>query len=335
MNRAAVIQTAFLGDAVLTTPLIELLAAEHGPVDVVTTPEATPLFETLPTVDRVVTFDKRGAHRGLRGIRLVARSLTTRGLGYAYLPHQSLRSALIARLAGIEHRIGFRTSAARWLYTDRRAGSGDHEIERLCSLTRGERFPQPCVSVTPHDAREADEALARAGIGRDFVVIAPGSRQPTKRWPYYPALADRLTKTVDVVVLGDENDYRTCRHIVADRHRAANLAGTLSIRASAVVIHRAHIVICNDSVALHLAGAMGTPVLAIFGPTDPSLGFGPRGTQDLTLGVRHLPCRPCSLHGGRRCPLHHHKCMVDLAVDTVADAAITLLETTEARSPCV
>ncbi|MGH7537990.1 MAG: glycosyltransferase family 9 protein, partial [Gemmatimonadales bacterium] len=103
-----VVQTAFLGDVVLTTPLLAALAQRHGPLDVVTTPAAAPLLETHPAVRRVIPYDKRGADRGWDGLRRLARSLRAEGYAVAYLPHRSLRSAALAWLARIPRRVGYR-----------------------------------------------------------------------------------------------------------------------------------------------------------------------------------------------------------------------------------
>src|SRR5512134_1239448 len=108
MPPTLVVQTAFLGDVVLTTPLLAALAARHGPVDVVTTPSAAPLLATHPAVHRVIPFDKKGADRGLAGLWRLARRLRAERYEIAYLPHRSLRSAALARLAGIPRRVGFR-----------------------------------------------------------------------------------------------------------------------------------------------------------------------------------------------------------------------------------
>jgi ADP-heptose:LPS heptosyltransferase len=125
-----VVQTAFLGDVVLTTPLLEALAARHGLVDVVTTPAAAPLVETHPAVRRVIAYDKRGTDRGLAGLVRLARALKAERYEAAYLPHRSLRSAALAWLARIPRRVGFGDG---WplLYTEvqRRPPHG-HEIDR-------------------------------------------------------------------------------------------------------------------------------------------------------------------------------------------------------------
>ena len=149
-----VIQTAFLGDVILTTPLLAALAAAHGPVDVVTTPAAAALIETHPAVGTVFRYDKRGAERGLRGVWRLSRQLRARGYLRAYLPHRSWRSAALARLAGIRERVGFADSPAATTYTRRvvRPG-GAHEVERLLALA-GNIGDAPQLSGTSYAARD-------------------------------------------------------------------------------------------------------------------------------------------------------------------------------------
>jgi heptosyltransferase II len=98
------------------------------------------------------------------------------------------------------------------------------------------------------------------------------------------------------------------------------------------LLQRAAALVTNDSAPLHLATAVGTPVIALFGPTVPEFGFGPRRPGDLTLGRGELPCRPCSRHGPQVCPLKHHRCMRDLSVDAVIAAMTTVLSAEESRA---
>ncbi len=185
------IQTAFLGDVVLSTPLLDALARRHGPVDVVTTPAAAPLLETHPAVRHVIPYAKRGADRGLGGLLRVARRLRAAGYGIAYLPHRSLRSAALARLAAIPERIGF-TDGWPLLYTAaRERPDTGHQIDRLLALA-GEAAPhqtQPSLGVTATDHAAAGHLLRAADIAPPFVALAPGSIWGTKRWPGYAALA--------------------------------------------------------------------------------------------------------------------------------------------------
>lgn len=326
-GRALVIQTAFLGDVVLTTALLTALAARHGPVDVVTTPGAAPLLETHPAVRRVIPYDKRGRDRGWGGLRALAARLRGEHYERAYLPHRSLRTAALALLARIPARIGFH-DGWRFFYTEvRRRPAGGHEIDRLLALA-GEppAAYAPQLRPTPEDERAAAGLLAAAGISAPFVAIAPGSIWGSKRWPYYSDMARRLSDRTDVVVVGGPEDAPLGEEIVRaveggrGRSRAVNGCGKLTLRQSAALIARAAVLVTNDSAPLHLATAMGTPIVAVFGPTIPEFGFGPVGARDVTLGVAGLVCRPCSRHGPPRCPLGHHRCMRDLEPEVVAAA---------------
>jgi heptosyltransferase-2 len=322
-----VIQTAFLGDVVLTTPLLSALAERDGPVDVVTTPAAAPLLETHPAVRQVIPYDKRGRDRGWRGLRTLARRLAGEGYARAYLPHRSLRTAVLARLAGIPARTGFH-DGWRLLYTEvcRRPATG-HESSRLLALA-GEApgVYAPRLYPSADDGRVAGELLGQAGITGPFIALAPGSIWGSKRWPHYGELARRLSARLPVVALGSPEDVGLGEEIVRavaggrGRHGAVNACGRLTLRQSAALIGRAALLVTNDSAPLHVATAMGTPIVALFGPTIPAFGFGPVARGDRALGLDGLPCRPCSAHGPPGCPLGHHRCMRDLGVDLVAAA---------------
>lgn len=322
-----VIQTAFLGDVVLTTPLLEALAERHGPVDVVVTPGAVQLLETHPAVRRVIRHDKRGVDRGLTGIRRLAATLRAHGYARAYLPHRSWRSGLAAMLAGIPERIGFADAPARWSYTRRvPRPRGGHETARLLALAGETAARRPTLGLTPTDRAAAAAWLEASGIGPRFVALAPGSIWGTKRWDKFAELAGSLD--LPVAVLGGPEDRALAESVVAAAGAGgASAAGVLPIRASAAVLERAAALVSNDSLPLHLGQAVGTPTVAIFGPTVPAFGFGPQGNRDRIVELGDLGCRPCSLHGPARCPLGHHRCMVDLDLARVRAALTPILST--------
>jgi heptosyltransferase-2 len=324
-----VVQTAFLGDVVLTTPLFSALAADHGPVDVVTTPIAAPLIETHPAVRKVIPYDKRGSDRGWAGLRNLARLLRTERYERAYLPHRSLRTATLGVLAGIPTRIGF-SGAWSFLYTEARPKPAlGHESDRLLALANKPPgvYP-PQLRPTAEDEQVVAQVLEEVGLDGDvpFVALAPGSIWGSKRWPYYPELAHRVAaKRIPVVVVGGPADLDEGSQIVAavaaaQRVSAQNTCGRLSLRQSAALIGRAALLVTNDSAPLHLATAMGTPIVALFGPTVAEFGFGPLRPGDVALGIDELPCRPCSSHGPPQCPLGHHRCMRELTVEAVIAA---------------
>jgi heptosyltransferase-2 len=335
-----VIQTAFLGDVVLTAPLLAALAERYGPVDVVTTPAAAALLEGHPAVGAVIRYDKRGSDRGLRGLWRLGRRLRTRRYARAYLPHRSWRSATLALLAGAAERTGFADSPAAATYTRRvpRPGSG-HEVERLLALAEARSGSDPQVraatvaavdlALTADDRAAADAWLHEHGVGAGFVALAPGSIWGTKRWPGYAELAAALD--APVVVLGSREDAPLAELVVAAAPgRAHSAAGTVGLRTAAALIARAAVLVTNDSAPLHLATAVGTPVVAIFGPTVPAFGFGPRGPRDIVVEHPDLSCRPCSAHGPQVCPLGHHRCMRELSVASVA-AAVAAVSGMEAH----
>ena len=337
MTVSLVVQTSFLGDMVLTTPLLAELAT-RGPVDVVATPAAASLLANHPAVRDVIVYDKRGRDRGIGGFRRLVGALraretpsgrTARGTTTAYFAQGSLRSAALGLLAGIPERVGFATSPGRRLYTRRVVYRDDrHHAERLWRLAA----PTPDSPDSPDspDAerlrprlypgateRAAVDALldAAGALGDSFVAFAPGSVWATKRWPYYPELGRLLAaRGRRVVVVGGAADGEAARAIVAELPRggAVDATGRLSLLASAELIGRAAALVTNDSSPQHLASAMNTPTLAVFGPTHPSFGFGPLAARSAVAGHEALDCRPCHHHGPPRCPLGHWRCMREL-----------------------
>lgn len=318
---------------VLTTPLIAYLA-DRGPVDVVATPAAAALLANHPGVRETIVYDKRGADNGVAGFTRLASRLRAKRYDVAYHAQASVRSGALTAVARIGERVGFATAAGRMFYTTRIAPIDNmHHAARLLSL--GTRDPLRRVSreelrprLYPGDAERTavDVLLAGQRDERSLVAVAPGSVWATKRWPYYAELARLLSVTAQIVVIGGAADASLASEIVeASRGRAIDATGRLSLLASAELIARAALLVTNDSSPLHLASAMNTPTLAIFGPTVPEFGFGPLASVAEVAGVAGLDCRPCDRHGPQRCPLGHWKCMRDQSAEALAREALGLL----------
>jgi heptosyltransferase-2 len=328
-----VIQTSFLGDLVLTTPLIAELAT-RGPVDVVVTPGGAPLLAHHPAVRDVIIFDKRGANAGLPGLWSFGRSLRTRADGSrrvidaAYLAQGSLRSAVLARIAGASQSIGFDTSGGRAFYSTRiRYDRSQHHAERLWRLAVGDAEPvgdperiRPRLYPGEDERAMVDELLRQGPFGdRPLVALAPGSIWGTKRWPYFAELAAALADRYRLVVIGGRDDAALADAIVqgAGPERALDATGRLTLLASAELIRRCAALVTNDSAPQHLASAVGTPTLTIYGPTVPEFGFGPLAPKHRTAGLAGLDCRPCHPHGPKVCPKGHFRCMRDLGISDI------------------
>jgi heptosyltransferase-2 len=331
---ALVLQTAFLGDAVLTTPLIAHLAT-LGPVDVVATPESAGLLANNPAIRRLVAYDKR-RDRGMGALLRLAAGLRTREPGAtAYCAQGSMRTALLARSAGYRSVVGFDSSPGRWLYT-RRVGYDEsrHHAERLLRLAIGDVAAVPPDAMRPRlhpgtaERTAVDELLGRLDGHGPIVALAPGSIWATKRWPGYPGLAADLVDQARIVVVGSAGDGELASAVVhAARGKALDATGRLSLLASAELISRCAVLVTNDSAPQHLASAMGIPTVTVYGPTVPEFGFGPLAPGSTVVGHPGLTCRPCDHHGPMACPLGHFRCMLDLDVETVAAATRTLLGT--------
>jgi heptosyltransferase II len=359
---AVVIQTSFLGDVILTTPLLAALA-ERGPVDVVTTPAAAPILARDPSVRAIIVYDKRGAARGIAGLWHTAQTLKSRftlggppggspgsspggsprpartsgGNGggasaesatpIAYLAQSSVRSGMLALLAGFQERVGFSTSPARALYSRTVPYRADrHHAERLWWLGAVapdvEPLPsdiRPRLYPGPADVAAANAVLAAAHYdGEPLIALAPGSAWGAKRWPGYPALAAALAHAARIVVIGGADDQALAAEIRdavgGPADTVIDATGKVPILGAAELIGRCVAIITNDSAPQHLASAMGTPTITIFGPTVPAFGFGPLAPVHATAGVDGLDCRPCDKHGPQTCPLGHWRCMRELTV---------------------
>jgi heptosyltransferase-2 len=169
--------------------------------------------------------------------------------------------------------------------------------------------------------------LASFGVRDDerLVAFAPGSVWATKRWPYFPQLAQELAGDARVVIVGSAADSPLARAIAVAAPTAIDTTGQLPLLASAELIGRCAAIVTNDSAPMHLASAMGTPTVAVFGPTVPEFGFGPLSARATVVGHDALPCRPCDRHGPARCPLGHHHCMRELTPQLVAERTRALL----------
>jgi heptosyltransferase-2 len=328
-----VFQTSFLGDVILTTPLVAELA-KRGPVDVVVTKAASTILSNNPDIRRTIVYDKRGSQSGPMGFLATAKVLRGNKYDAAYLAQGSHRSGALARFAGISRRVGFNTSAGRFWYSEQVKHRGDrHHAERLWRLAAGDDAPSPAPETIrprlyPATAeKEAVDALLR-DVPRDgatLIAFAPGSIWGTKRWPHFSQLAARLAPLHRIVVIGAKEDAALAAEIAqaAGPQRVVDATGKLSLLASAELISRCAAIVTNDSAPLHLASAMGTPTVAIFGPTVPAFGFGPLAPKR-SIAEISLDCRPCSPHGPQTCPLGHWNCMQHLAVQQVTDAVLAL-----------
>ncbi|MBI5211711.1 MAG: hypothetical protein HY927_17210 [Elusimicrobia bacterium] len=336
-GRILVIQTAFLGDCLLTLPLLrELRALVPGArVSVMTTERTECVFAGSSWVDEIIVDRKRSEHSGLPGALRLSRLLRSRGFDCAVIPHRSFRSALVALLARIPERIGFSSSAGSLLLTRRVPFAWSmHDLERnmalLLPFKAGLRLrPDESVYIEPAAAgpSEAERRLADAGVGprSRLVAVHAGSAWPTKRW--FEARFLELCRRLEadghrVALVGGPTDRELCARL-ASQSGGVDLSGTTLADLKALMA-RLSLFVTNDSGPMHIATASGVRVLAVFGPTTRELGFFPYGPGHRVVEAP-LACRPCALHGGKACPEGHFLCMRLITVDMVHRAAKEML----------
>jgi|688.fasta_scaffold77650_2 heptosyltransferase-2 len=329
ISSVAVIQTAFVGDVLLTMPLMKALriALPDVVLSLVTTPAGADVISGVDFIDRVHAFDKRGDHRSTSGMRSLAQQLGP--VDALIVPHKSIRTLRLVRMIRAPFVVTYTDAWTRFAATVKVPYPIDrHDADRHFALLQG-LLPstawckEQLVPITLSDAD--DVAIAREHV-RDlgtYVVLAPGSAWPTKQWPLDSM--QELASTIvfggrRVVVVGDASvNGRLAGPGIMD------LAGALTMRQSAAVIAGAEALVSNDSAPLHIASLQNVPAVAIFGPTTPAFGFGPFSDRHAVV-ERDLACRPCSPHGTVACPIGTHACMNGIGADAVMQALRTVLQ---------
>jgi heptosyltransferase-2 len=333
-------QTAFLGDAVLTLPLLQRLrqARPDAEIHYFVRGGLEAMFSATKAADAVRGYAKRGAGKPLVSAARLGRRLAREDFDLWVSAHRSLRSAVVSRLAAAPFRVGYDSPwFNRIAYTDvvDRRFHELEEIERLMELARPLGLdpapPWPQLDLPPA-AQDAAERLL-AGFSRGPLLgVHPGSIWPTKRWPaqYFGRVMAMAAEwgAAPVLFAGPGEEATAARALEAsdlERGCVLDLSGRLDLPTLAACLDRVSAYLTNDSGPMHLAWVQGTPVAAVFGPTVRELGFFPRGERSVVL-EEDLDCRPCGLHGPKQCPLGHHDCMRRIAPERVWEAVRGLLE---------
>lgn len=320
--RILAVRFSSIGDVILTTPLYRAIRARHpdAHLTVVTKRATAPLLEGNPAIDRVVPLEP-----GERISALAARL----GGGYTWGLdlHGSLRSRALRWLVAARWRGYRKQSIARWaLIHLKRNWYGPHhpvaeryfEAARDLDVRPDGRPPE--VFVPPDTDAAMADWLADRKVPDRFAIMAPGAAHATKRWPVerWSALARTLaSEGIGVVAVGGPEDRASAEAVAAAAGAlGTSAAGTTTLMQTAALLRRSTVVASGDTGVMHLATAVNTPVVALFGPTVRPFGFFPYSERASVI-ERALDCRPCSAHGGEACPLGHHNCLREITVDVV------------------
>ncbi len=306
-----VIQTAFIGDVVLATALIEKLHAHYpdGCIDFLVRKGNETLLVGHPFLHEVLIWDKR-EHKFrnlLKLIRRIRRSHYDRVINV----QRFAATGLLTVFSGAGQTIGFDKNPLSFLFSKKvpHIVGNRHEIERNQALIKDhtdDRPAKPRLYPSP-----ADEEKVRPYKTGPYITVSPASVWFTKQYPgeKWSAFLRHVPEEYNIYLLGAPTDRPLCEQIKAARPGTTNLSGMLSFLQSAALMKDAEMNYVNDSAPMHFASAVNAPVTAVYCSTIPAFGFGPLSDKSHIVEIRQpLDCRPCGLHGYKACPQGHFNC---------------------------
>jgi heptosyltransferase II len=322
-----IIQTAFIGDVILATSLVETIrqAQPGAQIDVVVRKGNESLLTSNPHIRKVFTWDKK--NRKYRGLFRVIREVRQQRYDVILNLQRFASTGFITWRAKAGKKIGFKKNPFAFAFdvkAEHEIGGGKHEIQRNHELLKTV-LDAPLQMPKLYPSGEDVKQLQSLNPATKYVVMAPSSVWFTKQLPPHKwvELIKQIPADTAIYLIGGPPDENLVDQIIEKTFRRrdamhrvsgtphgeiANLAGKLSLTASALLMRGAQMNYVNDSAPLHLASAMNAPVTAFFCSTVPEFGFGPLSTQSRVQQVEGLACKPCGLHGYKACPLGHFDC---------------------------
>ncbi|MBL4709314.1 MAG: glycosyltransferase family 9 protein [Flavobacteriales bacterium] len=320
MEHFLIIQTAFIGDVILSTPVIEKLSAFYpdAKIDFLVRKGNEGLLENHPKLNKVLIWRKNKAK--YRSLLQVSRLIRSREYDCVINVQRFFASGLITAFSGAKLKIGFAKNPLSFLY-NRKIGHrliGQHETSRNLSLVR-EITDDKYVRPKLYPSKENYESISQYQQDH-YLCFAPTSVWATKQFPSLKWVELILSQDENwkIYLLGGPADASECQEIIemCGRDRVENLAGKLSFLESAALMEKATMNYVNDSAPMHMASSVNAPTNAVFCSTIPSFGFGPLSINAKVIETeKELNCRPCGLHGKKSCPLGHFECAYTIQKD--------------------
>jgi len=308
VSRVLVVAPNWIGDALMAQPLLARLREQRPGVKVdVLAPEwVAPVARRMPEVDEVIAVPFRHGALQLGSRWRLARSLKGRAYDEAIVLPNSWKAALVPFLASIPRRTGY-VGEARYGLLNRLHRKPERAMRRhyarLADLPDSDPLPEARLLSDPSRVKATRE---RFGVAERYAVLCPGAEYgPAKRWPYFADLARRLG--MPVVLLGSPNDASAAAAV-----EGQNLVGKTTLDEAIDLIAGAEVVVSNDSGLMHVAAALGRPLVALFGSSSPEK-TPPQSGRSRVLWLK-TDCSPCF---ARECPLGHFRCMREMSVDMV------------------
>ena len=319
-KKILVIQTAFIGDTVLTLPMIEKLKEMENSsiIDVVSIPSTSEIFTASPFVNEILLLEKRGKHKSFRGLKSFSNEIKRRNYDRIYSPHRSLRTAFMIMLSGVKETYGFSNSSLKYIYKNIiEYNSSVHEVQRNLDLI-GCKYSEdnwkilPKIIVSESAKFKVNDYFETNKITNGFIAVSPGSVWATKRYPiehFIEVINFLVNEGKQIVLIGGDNDKEITFEIKENfRENVFDSAGLFSLIESIELLKSASLLITNDSAPTHLGMCTDIKVLTLYCSTVPQFGFYPYNKLSGYLSVDDLYCKPCGIHGFNECPIKNFDC---------------------------
>lgn len=328
-----VIQTAFPGDVILASAVVEKLHEFHpsSQIDFLLRKGNESLFATHPFLNNVFVWDKK--KNKLSEILRILSEVRQESYDYVINLHRFASSGFITAFSGAKNKIGFDKNPLSFLFNQKfkhTIGDGSHEINRNQQLISSITDSKPLNPKLYPSEKDFKKALEYKTV--KYVCIAPASVWFTKQWSTHKwvELINLIPVEQTIFLLGAPSDFILCEEIKSAvtssvvEKRVINFSGKLSFLESAALMKDAQMNYVNDSAPLHLASAVNAPVTAVFCSTVPEFGFTPLSEKSFIAQTKeNLSCRPCGLHGKSSCPEKHFRCAESIRPEDVFSLSLS------------
>ncbi len=335
LGKILIIQTAFIGDVILATALIEKLKSHYpeSKLHFLLRKGNEGLLANHPHLEKVIVFHKN--EDKYKNLLIIIKKVRKEKYDLVINIQRFFTTGLITTLSGARHTIGFNKNPLSFLFSKKI----DHSIDPTIGMHEIDRNQELISHITDADPAKpklypTSEHLKRVGSYKKspYICIAPASVWYTKQWPKekWVSLLNLIPSELNVWLIGGNEDGELCNQIISNTNnkKVKSLSGSLNLLESAALMKDAVINFVNDSAPMHLASAVNAPLCAIYCSTVPGFGFGPLSDISEIIQVDEgLTCRPCGLHGHRSCPESHFKCANDISEEKIRDVVLKYLNT--------
>jgi ADP-heptose:LPS heptosyltransferase len=320
------IQTAFLGDLVLTTAIIEKLHTFYPKAELhfLIRKGNESLVENHPYLHKILIWDKQ--KNKLRNGFKILKTIRAEKYDKVINSHRFVTSGIFTAFSGAKYTVGYDKNPLSFLFTKKikhffgPENAPKHEVTRLLELINDltdDAFVMPKLHPSAENIQKVTDLITP--IGLNFICIAPSTvwftkRLPTEKWIQ---ILQKTPSETTIFLIGAKSDFDYCNEIqmAANHPKCFNLCGKMALLESAALMQRARMNHVNDSSPLHISSAMNAPVTVYFCSTSRILGFTPLSDVSFIVESKQpMPCRPCGLHGHHKCPKGHFKCGLTIEV---------------------